>query len=173
MQPSCTVAGVSGRHVALAVAVLVAALARPASADDPPFTIGSQPMWLALGGVTTGASFAPDDIGALVGGELSVARLRDASFAGVYGDAYYDWGVHGTYATAGIELGHKYVGLDGGVALRFAGDATDLGATARITVGIGVVGVYARYAHFFDTMTADDVVQVGLMLKLPLWTGGM
>jgi hypothetical protein len=162
---------VSGRHIGVAVVLLVASLARPAVADDPPFTIGSQPTWLLLGGVTAGSTFAPDT-GALVGGELSFARLRDASFAGVYGDAYYDWAAHGTYATAGIELGHKYVGLDGGVALRFA-DGTDVGATARITLGIGVVGVYARYAHFWDAMTAADVVQVGVMVKLPLWTGGL
>jgi hypothetical protein len=35
-----------------------------------------------------------------------------------------------------------------------------------------MAGVYARYAHFWDVMTDDNVVQIGLVLKLPLWTGG-
>ena len=95
--------------------------AAPACADDDPaFTIGSKPAWLLLGGVTTGGTIALADKGAFVGGELSLARLRDGNFVGVYADGYYDWGAHGTYMTGGLELGHKFVGLDGGVALRFA-----------------------------------------------------
>ena len=164
---------VPARWIAIAVVITASVLvARPAAADNPPFVIGSQPAWLLLGGVTTGGTVALGDRGALVGGELSLARLRDASFAGVYADGYYDWGAHGTYATAGLELGHKYVGLDGGLAVRFA-EGTDLGVTGRVTVGLGVVGVYARYAHFWDAMTNDNIIQVGLVLKLPLWTGGL
>jgi hypothetical protein len=33
--------------------------------------------------------------------------------------------------------------------------------------------VYARYAHFWDAMANEDILQVGLMLKLPLWTSGL
>lgn len=155
----------------LALGVLAA---RPARADDGPgFAIGSRPAWLLLGGVTTGGTVALGDRGALVGGELSLARLRDGNFAGVYADAYYDWGAGGTYATGGVELGRKLFGLDGGVALRLRDGERELGATGRVTLGLGVVGVYARYAHFWDVMTDDDVVQVGLVVKLPLWTGGL
>jgi hypothetical protein len=171
----CNAPGVPGWRVAIAVALFC--FARPAAAEDPPFTIGAQPAWLLLGGVTTGGTVALGDRGALVGGELSLARLREASFAGIYADGYYDWGAHGTYATAGLELGHKYVGVDGGVALRFddmgTDMGTDVGATGRVTVGLGVVGVYARYAHFWDAMANEDILQVGLMLKLPLWTSGL
>jgi len=153
---------------------VVIALARPALADDdPPFVIGSKPAWLFLGGVTTGGTIALADRGAFVGGELSLARLRDASFIGLYADGYYDWGAHGTYMTSGLELGHKFVGLDGGVALRLADGDKQLGATGRVTFGLGVVGVYARYAHFWDVMTDENVIQIGLVLKLPLWTGGI
>jgi hypothetical protein len=158
---------------------VVLTLARPALAeDDPPFVIGSKPAWLLLGGVTTGGTIALADRGAFVGGELSLARLRDANFVGLYADGYYDWGAHGTYMTGGLELGHKFVGLDGGVALRLADGDKQLGATGRITFGLGVVGVYARYAHFWDVggarqMTDDNVIQIGLVLKLPLWTGGI
>ena len=148
-------------------------LAAPVYADDEPaFTIGSKPAWLLLGGVTTGGTIVLADKGALVGGELSLARLRDGNFAGFYADGYYDWGAHGTYVTGGLELGHKFVGLDGGVALRFADGDKQVGATGRVTFGLGVVGVYARYAHFWDVMTDDNVIQIGLVLKLPLWTGG-
>ena len=41
--------------VALVVAVTIAA-PRIAAADDPPFTIGSQPVWFLLGGVTSGGT---------------------------------------------------------------------------------------------------------------------
>jgi len=157
----------------MAGCVVLAMVAGSARADDDPaFTIGSKPAWLLLGGVTTGGTIALADKGALVGGELSLARLRDTNFVGVYADGYYDWGVHGTYVTGGLELGHKFVGLDGGVALRLADGDQQLGVTGRITVGLGVAGVYARYAHFWDVMTDDNVVQIGLVLKLPLWTGG-
>ena len=156
----------------LAAVILTCAIARPAAADDPPFIIGSRPSWTLLGGLTTGGTVLLADRGAFVGGELSLAVLREASFAGVYTDAYYDWGASGTYVTAGAELGHKFVGLDGGVALRFANGGTDVGVTGRLTVGLGVAGVFARYAHFIDTMTDEDVIQVGLVLKLQLWTGG-
>jgi hypothetical protein len=57
-----------------------------AHADDPPFTIGSRPAWILLGGVTTGGTVALADRGAFVGGELSLARLREASFVGLYAD---------------------------------------------------------------------------------------
>jgi hypothetical protein len=156
----------------LAAVVFTCAIARPAAADDPPFVIGSQPSWVLLAGVTTGGTIALADKGAFVGGEVSLAVLRDANFAGVYSDAYYDWGANGTYVTAGAELGHKLFGLDGGVALRFANGGTDVGIAGRLTVGIGMVGLYARYMHFVDVMQNEDVVQIGLAIKLPLWTSG-
>jgi len=165
------------RH-ALAGCAVLAIAAAPAYADDEPaFTIGSKPAWLLLGGVTTGGTIALADKGALVGGELSLARLRDANFVGVYADGYYDWGAHGTYVTGGLEVGHKFFGLDGGIALRHADGDNQLGATGRLTIGLGMVGVYARYAHFWEggarqMMTDDNVVQIGLVFKLPLWTGG-
>ncbi len=154
--------------------VVVVALAGPAAADEQPFVIGSIPSWIVLGGVTTGGTLALADRGAYVGGELSLALLRDGTFTGLYGDAYYDWGASGTYVTSGFEFGYKLIGLDGGVALRFANDTTDVGFAARATIGLGAVGVYTRYMHFFDVMpeTSDNVLQVGLVLKLPIWTEG-
>ena len=157
------------------IAVIAALAAVPASAradTDAAFSIGSRPAWLLLGGVTSGGTVALARRGELVGGTLSLARLREGSFVGVFADGYYDWGVHGPYAIGGLEAGHKLVGVDGGIALRFADRDSQVGATGRITVGLGVVGVYARYAHFWDVMRDDNVIQVGLELKLPIWVGG-
>ncbi|HEY0191442.1 MAG TPA: hypothetical protein VGC42_10005 [Kofleriaceae bacterium] len=157
----------------LAVVAALMSITRPALADDDPaFTIGSQPAWLLLGGLTAGGTVALADRGALVGGELSLARLRDATFFGFYADGYYDWGAHGTYVTGGIEAGHELIGIDAGAALRLAGNGTDLGATGRITVGLGVAGIYARYLFFPGAADDEHVLQVGLVLKLPLWTRG-
>jgi len=154
-------------RILVAAGLAVSLVPRTAAADDPPFTIGSVPAWLVLGGVTSGGTVGVADRGAFVGGELSLARLRDASFAGVYADGYYDWGAGGTYATGGVEFGRNLVGLDGGAAVRFAGGDTDAGVAARITVG-----VYARYLYFPGAAHDDHVVQVGLTLKLPLGTSG-
>lgn len=156
----------------MAFAFVTLAGVHQAAAEGPPFTIGSTPSWMVLGGLTAGGTVALADQGALVGGEVSVARLRDASFAGCYADGYYAWGTNRTYLTGGLELGHKFLSLDGGGALRFAAGDSQFGLAARLTVGLGVVGVFARYAHFYDTMENQDVLQVGVLLKLPLWTTG-
>jgi hypothetical protein len=163
----------TSRH-ALAAGCLVFALAIPsAHADDEPaFVIGSTPSWMLLGGVTTGGTIALGDKGALVGGELSLARLQNATFMGFYADGYYDWGANGTYVTGGIEIGHKFLGLDGGVAMRFADGDRDVGFTGRLTFGIGLFGIFGRFAHFEHAMTNDNVIQIGLVLKLPLWARG-
>jgi hypothetical protein len=145
---------------------------RTAAADDPPFTIGSRPAWILLGGVTGGGTVALADRGAFVGGELSLVRLREGNYVGFYADGYYDWGADGTYVTGGVELGHKVVGIDGGAALRLAGGERDLGVTGRLSVGMGLLGLYARYAYFGDAMADEHVLQVGLAFKLPLMTIG-
>ncbi len=162
----------------LGVAVVAGALAlgvaapRPAAADDPPFTIGSRPAWFLLGGVTSGGTLVLADRGAFVGGELSVARLRDGNYLGFYADGYYDWGADGTYVTGGLELGRRFVGIDGGAALRFADGERALGVTGRLNLSVGLFGLYARYAYFPDAMTDDHVIQFGVAFKLPLMTIG-
>lgn len=156
-------------HRLVALALLLAA-AGVAHADDKPFTIGPQPAWILLGGVTTGGTIALADRGAFVGGELSLARLKNAHFIGLYADGYYDWGADGTYVTGGLELGHKIVGLDGGVALRFANGDRDVGVTGRLTLGLGMLGIYGRYAYFNDVMENEHVIQLGLVIKLPIAT---
>lgn len=138
-----------------------------ARAEAAPFTIGSRPAWFVLAGVTTGGTVALADRGMFVGGELSVSRLRNGNYVGLYGDGYYDWGADGTYVTGGLELGRKFIGIDGGGAMRMAGGETELGVTGRLNISIGMVGIYVRYAYF-DAEADDHVLQLGLSLKFPL-----
>jgi hypothetical protein len=159
-------------RIALLAGVATCMTAGIARADDPPFVIGAQPAWLVLGGVTTGGTIALADKGAFVGGELSVARLSNGKVVGVYADGYYDWGAGGTYVTGGLELQKSLFSIDGGAALRFADGQRDLGVTGRLAIGLGVASLYGRYMHFSDKMSDEDVIQIGLLLKLPLKTFG-
>jgi len=157
----------AARGCVIVLAGLAAWWPRPAAADDPPFTIGSQPAWFLLGGVTGGGTVGLDTTGGYIGGELSLARIRDANYVGFYADGYYDFGIDRTYVTGGVELGHQFLGVDAGPALRLAHGTTDAGVAARINLSIGVFGIYVRYAYF-DAMSDNHVIQVGGMLKFPL-----
>lgn len=154
--------------LALAFAVVLGAAPRAhADDDDPPFTIGSRPAWYGLGGVTAGGTVALADRGGFVGGELSLVRLREGRWLGLYADAFHDWGTDATYVTAGPELGWRFVGVDGGVALRRRDGDLEPGASVRLLVSAGVLGAYVRYARF-DATDDEHVLQVGAMFKLPL-----
>jgi hypothetical protein len=176
------------RGLAALGAALVAAGAHPgrAAADGPGFSIGAEPAWAVLAGATAGASVTASR-GALVGGELSLVRVREQRFAGLYADAYYDFGAGGTYLTAGPELGWirrsralpLAVGIDGGGVLRLGADADGgdpaLGVTGRLFVAaLGTAALYARYAYLArggagDAMAGGDhVVQVGVTIKLAI-----
>ena len=148
-------------------------LARAAD-ETPSHTIGAQPIWYLMGGVTGGGTLVANDRGGYLGGELSVVRMRDARFFGLYGDGYYDFGAKRTYTTGGIELGYKMFGLDGGAAARIGGDRVEWGPTGRLFLSVGVLSIYGRYAYFPDPLRSGDdhVVQVGALLKLPFAVWG-
>lgn len=132
-----------------------------------PFRIGPQPAWYLLGGLSSGYT-AMGDSGGYLGGELSLARLKEGRSIGLYADAYYGFGADGTYVSGGPELSWKVVALDGGLAARFADDATDLGATGRLCVGVGLFSLCGRYSRFFGADAHEDVLAFGALLKLPL-----
>ena len=157
--------------VKLAAVVIALFGAGVAHADDAdkPFTIGSQPAWFILAGTSAGGTVGVDDKGGFVGGELSLVRLDAGTFVGLYADGYYDFGIDAPMVTAGPELGYKLFGLDGGIAYRRRDGDNELGATARITLGLGMFGVFTRYAYFNDTMDNEHVIQIGALLKLPLY----
>jgi hypothetical protein len=153
--------------VVAAGAVFLLLEAQPAAADEEPFSIGSRPAWYLLGGATSGGTVASADKGAFVGGELSFVRLREGRFFGFYGDGYYDFGVKGAYTTGGIELGYKFVGLDGGGALRFVHERVEPGATGRLFFTLGILSIYGRYIYL-NADRDEHVVQVGGLIKFPL-----
>ena len=168
--------GIAGLAVVLALASVARADEVKKDSGPPAFHIGPTATWVMLGGLTTGGTVALADKGYFVGGELSFALMRVGDYMGVYGDGYYDWGTNGTYVTSGIELGHKFLGIDGGLAMRFDGE-TRVGFAARASVGVGVAQLWVRYMHFPTSIgdmpiPNDDVLQVGIQLKLPLHTFG-
>jgi hypothetical protein len=146
------------------------ALSTPASADaDAPagFTIGAQPAWFLLGGITAGATVADvEDRGGFVGAELSLARLLSGRTLGIYADGFYDFGADGIYASTGIGLGWNVISLDAGATVRGDGD-TDLGLTGRLCLSTGIAALCSRYSRF-DSDRDHNVVQIGVILKLPL-----
>jgi hypothetical protein len=152
--------------IGLFATVICATHVTSVSADDKPFQIGPASVWYLLGGVTSGATVALAPRGGYVGGELSLARLKDSNYVGVFADGYYDFGIDGTYVHTGIELGRKIIGVDAGPALRFASGRSELGASARIHISAGVFGIYLRYSYFDSS--DPHVLQVGAMLKMPL-----
>lgn len=158
----------------LVATTLVIASSEARADETPAFTIGSRPAWYLTGGVTSGGTLVAKDGGGYLGGELSLIRLREGRFFGFYGDGYYDFGINRTYTTAGLELGYKLIGIDGGGAARLGGDRVEWGATGRLFFTLGILSVYGRYAYFVDPLRAgnDHVVQIGGLLKLPLAAWG-
>jgi hypothetical protein len=163
------------RSIAGVAALMVLGAPAAAAADRRGFSIGSDPAWFVLGGGTGGGTVATGDRGGFVGGELSVVRVREARFLGLYVDGYYDFGVDGTYVTAGPELGWIRrsptfpigFGIDGGGALRNTGD-TAYGATGRVFVTFfGTLSLYGRYVYL-DAEEDEHVVQIGMTFKFPL-----
>jgi hypothetical protein len=160
-------------RVAASVAV-VAAVAGTAGADGG-FSIGGRPVWFVTGGATAGGTVAADRGGAFAGGELGLVRLRENRFAGLYADAYYDFGADQAYVTLGPELGlirrsrtfPIAVGVDGGAAFRTGGDGVGgIGAAGRVFVSLlGSFAVYGRYVYLDS---GEHAVQLGVTLKLPL-----
>ena len=159
----------------LLVLTAVAAMATPAAADDPPFTIGAKPVWFVTAGATAGGTVATGARGGFVGGELSLSRTIEAHYGGAYVDAYRDFGLDATYLTFGPEAGWirrsrftpLSLGVDGGGVVRFA-DERAFGATGRVfVVAAGTFAVFARYAYL-DATEDDHVVQLGVTIKFPI-----
>jgi hypothetical protein len=135
-----------------------------------PFTIGTKPVWYLMSGVTTGGTIAAHDRGGYVGGEASIVRLSNAGrFFGFYGDGYYDFGIERSYATTGVELGYKFLGIDGGGASRIGSGRVEWGATGRLFLTVGVISIYGRYAIFPDPIIQgnEHIVQIGALVKIP------
>lgn len=140
----------------------------PVHADEDLLEFGPMPTWHLLGGLDTGGSFGSPGGGGYLGLELSISRLKQRAWYGVFADAAYDFGHEATTLYIGPELGYGFVGFDGGFAYRIPNSGeNDFGPHGRFMLTLGVFSLYARYSRFVETR--DDVAQVGVLIKMPLW----
>lgn len=135
---------------------------------EPPFTIGAEPAWLLLGGVSGGGSLASDDNGGFAGGELSVVRLRQSWWIGGYLDGGYEFAQSAPFLSVGPELGYSVIGVDGGAFVRCDEAGVELGPQGRVAIGVGVFSLFARYAFLPHAQRNQHVVQIGAVFKMPM-----
>jgi hypothetical protein len=168
--------------LALLLATAAALLPATAHAEDteeaPPYSFGNETETYFLGGLTGGGSFGSPGAGGFVGGELSVAWLKELWWGGIYADGAYDFGHGAGTFTAGPEVGWGPIGLDGGAGLRLGlKDEPEVGFVGRGMITLGLFAVFGRYGYWLDTNDEDDpnvvgthVGQVGVLVKLPFWS---
>ncbi len=137
-------------------------------------------------GVNLGVSINDEaDDGFVLGGETSLVLLHfddddqvehdapgvpafgDASWVGMYADVIRDTASDTTRLSLGPELGHELIGIDGGVLAQL-GDDRRWGLTVRPALTFGFATLYGRWGHFLDDRPDPDVVEGGLLVKLPL-----
>ena len=152
-------------RILLATLLAGALASSPALADDAPYTIGTDPGWQLLGGLTGGGSFGDIGGSGYLGAELSLNRLSKGVWFGLYGDGFYEFGHEAFYTTGGLQLGYMILGIDGGVAFRTGDEDPSLGFAGRLLLALGLLDLYGRALVFED----DIQWQVGLMFKLPFW----
>ena len=138
--------------------------ASPAFADEAAH-IGTQAGWQLMGGLSTGGSFGDFGGSGYLGGELSLNRLSQRWWMGLYGDGVYEFGHGAGYFTAGPQLGYAILGFDGGVALRTGDVDSAVGFAARGLIALAVFDIYGRVLVFDD----EEQVQIGVLIKLPFW----
>ncbi len=141
-----------------------------AQAETSSFQFGNNTEAFFLAGLTGGGSFGTPGGGGYVGGEMSLAWLKEGLWGGFYGDAAYDFGHGAATFTLGPELGFAVFGLDGGVGLRLGReDEPELGYQARGLITFGNFAIYGRYGLWPGSVDAKHVGQVGVTLKFALW----
>jgi hypothetical protein len=152
--------------IVMAALVLVLALCADRAHAEEPFEFGPQAGWQLMGGAALTGGFGSAGGGFVPGVELSINRLNERVWFGLYADAGWDVGQDAAIVTAGPQLGWAFVGLDGGLASRF-GEERDLGGAARLLLTFGVFSIHGRYIYLPDA--AEHLGQVGITFKLPLW----
>ncbi len=156
-----------------AVVVLVVALASRAHAD--PTVKFSIEGWYAKLGVELGSAFVRDRGAGFVGGGVAtLVHLDDDSrWYGLQLDVLSDSNGDadtGTRFSFGPEAGYKLVG--GSVGLfgeRVAGD-TRYGIDAMGKLTVGLIALYVRAAHVTTSDVDPTSVEVGVQLKMLVWT---
>jgi hypothetical protein len=109
-----------------------------------------------------------DDDGADVDHDTpGIPMIGTPTWVGIYGDVLRDTGSDTTRISFGPELGHELIGVDGGLLVQL-GDQRRWGFTVRPVLTVGVLAIYGRWGHFLDDEPRPDVVEAGLLVKLPL-----
>ncbi|MBW2736119.1 MAG: hypothetical protein JRH20_27355 [Deltaproteobacteria bacterium] len=129
-------------------------------------------------GITLGlASTIRGDAGSVLGGELSLVLLDDKSrgrlqydsfFMGLVADGLYDWGRDAGRFALSLEAGGGVLGLEFGYLMEIAQGEMAHGIHTRFFLSFGVAALYVRYGGIFHRR---DLVEVGLLLKVPLPLG--
>ncbi len=153
--------------------IVALTFAAPAYAQDTAYSFGNDAEAFVLGGLTGGGSFGSPGGGGFVGGEMSLVWLKEGLWGGLYADGLYDFGHSAATVSVGPEIGYALFGLDGGVAFRFGRDgeedSPEIGYHARALLGMGGFALFGRYGIWPNSQTAEHVVQIGLLLKMPFW----
>lgn len=152
--------------VAALFAVPGSAAAEQSNSKESAIVVGYKPSWYVMGGATGGAVFRNKGPSGFAGLEASVVRSHQGYWIGMYTDGVYDFGLRGPILSIGPELGYGFVGLDGGLGLRWNADGPVPGVTGRFSLTAGIFGLYGRYLYWPDL--ESHAVQVGASFKFPL-----
>lgn len=156
-------------------ATVLAGETQPDSPDDAPndaasdsITVGYQPSWYLMAGLTGGASFRTPSSspGGFVGLEASVVRNHRDWWVGGYLDGAWDFGFAAPVLSVGPEVGYQFLGLDAGFATRFPGGPPRPGVFARLSASFAVFTLYGRYG-FWPT-GGLHTIHAGASFKFPL-----
>lgn len=136
--------------------------------EEQPFAFGPVAAWQVMAGPTLGAQFG-ESRGLFLGAEVSLNRLQAGLWRGLYIDGSYGVSPSEGLFTVGPQLGYMLFGFDAGGALRVHQEGISPGARARFHVTVGLLGLYGAYLYFPGS-SANHSAQVGVNLKLPVWT---
>ena len=134
--------------------------------DRDALHVGHISSWFLFGGFGGGGSFTSLGNGGFANSQLSVVRMMRGRWIGAYADVQYDFSPGAFVAKAGPEVGYLIFGADAGLGAHFGDGGPYFGPQGRLMATVGVATLYGRYAYW--PALDEQVIQVGLMLKLPL-----
>ena len=125
--------------------------------------------WYLPVGINAGvAGIGSHDVGAILGGEASVARLTGhTQWFGVYADGGYMTNGRALRFSGGPEAGLGFIGIDGGFLDVVESGHNLVGFTVRPLLTIGFLAVYGRWDHTFSS-GGQDTGQIGVLVKWPI-----
>ncbi len=166
--------GARALAVAAASMGVVASWVQGAVAEEQltgaPVEVPAKVAWYLPLGFNVGAAVhqhAP--LGLTLGAEISGVLLsRNWSWFGVYADALHDFGTKENRGSVGLELGYRYLGIDGGYLLVRESDGSyGHGVVVRPLATTGLVSLFGRLGYVL-TGERRAFVEVGALLKYPI-----